>query len=70
MICRIRSFHSASAALSTVKTMKGFEVAPVAPCSMAYVNSDTEQESFQNSVGVVETVWCNGLLYVGILPPV
>jgi hypothetical protein len=29
---------------------------------MAYVNSGTEQESFQNSVDVVETIWCRRLL--------
>jgi hypothetical protein len=32
---------------STSPTIVGFDVAPTAPCSIAYVSSSIEQESFQ-----------------------
>src|SRR5260370_14646714 len=64
----IRAFQSPISCCRTLKTMVGLLVAPVAPCSMAYLSSPTAHESFQKSVGVVETILCSGLRNMLAIP--
>ncbi len=60
-ISPIRPRQRSSSLVSTSPTIVGFVVAPVAPWAIAYSSSATEQESFQKSVAVVDTVRRRGL---------
>ena len=57
----MRRSHGSGSSRSASSTSTGFEVAPVAPSEIACSSSAAAHESFQNSVGVVVTVWSRGL---------
>ena len=59
----IRPVQYASSFLTTSTAMTGLQVAPTAPCSIAYASSASAAESFHRHVPVVCVIWCSGLLY-------
>src|SRR5712692_10322897 len=59
----MRSLHRPISFLRTPSTMTGLQVAPTAPCSIEYVSSWMEAESFHREEGVDCVISCNGLLY-------
>ena len=58
----MRLFQTFISFLRIPWTITGLHVAPTAPCSIEYVNSWMEAESFQRQVGVVCVILCSGLL--------
>ncbi len=58
----MRPFQKLISLFSTPTTITGLHVAPTAPCSIEYVNSSMEAESFHKQVGVVCVILCRGLL--------
>src|SRR6266849_5045169 len=52
MSARMRSFHKLISFFKTPCTITGLHVAPTAPCSIEYVSSGIEAESFHRQVGV------------------
>ena len=60
---RMRSRQSGISFFSTSTTITGLQVAPTAPCSVAYASSCSEHESFQRQVDVLCVIWCRRLLY-------
>src|SRR5260370_36171969 len=63
IIAWIRSFQSPISFLRTPSTITGLHVAPTAPCSIEYVSSWMDAESFHRQVGVTCVISCRRLLY-------